>query len=108
VDDSEARLAARTASESINLEIPLNIKLIPTKVPITQTELDGHCAQIRIPRTSVTIPSNRTHEHEQTMCFAAQQTHLFEIDKKQSHEMALDKTGLHPLQQAAGLASPQL
>jgi cardiolipin synthase len=40
--------------------------------------------------------------------FAAQQAHLFEIDKKQSHEAALDKTGLHPLQQAAGLASPQL
>lgn len=41
--------------------------------------------------------------------FAAQQTRLFEMDKKQSHEMTLDKTGgLHPLQQAAGLASPQL
>jgi len=40
--------------------------------------------------------------------FAAEQTRLFEMDKKQSHEMALDKTGLHPLQQAAGLASPQL
>jgi len=41
--------------------------------------------------------------------FAAQQTGLFEIDKKQFHEMKLDKTGgLHPLQQAAGLASPQL
>jgi cardiolipin synthase A/B len=40
--------------------------------------------------------------------FAAQQTRLFEMDKKQSREMAQDKTGLHPLQQAAGLASPQL
>ena len=44
--------------------------------------------------------------------FAAQQTRLFEIDKRQSQEMLLDKTGglilLHPLQQAAGLASPQL
>jgi cardiolipin synthase len=41
--------------------------------------------------------------------FAAQQTRLFEMDKKQSQEMTLDKTdGLHPLQQAAGLASPQL
>jgi cardiolipin synthase len=41
--------------------------------------------------------------------FAAQQAHLFEIDKKQSREMRLDKTGgLNPLQQAAGLASPQL
>jgi cardiolipin synthase len=41
--------------------------------------------------------------------FAAQQTRLFEMDKKQSHEIMLDKTGgLHPLQQTAGLASPQL
>ena len=40
--------------------------------------------------------------------FAAQQTRLFEMDRKQSREMALDKTSLHPLQQAAGLASPQL
>lgn len=41
--------------------------------------------------------------------FAAQQTGLFEIDKEQSNEMKLDKTGsLHPLQRAAGLASPQL
>jgi len=44
--------------------------------------------------------------------FAAQQTRLFEMDKRQSQEMVLDKTSglilLHPLQQAAGLASPQL
>ena len=44
--------------------------------------------------------------------FAAQQTRLFEMDKKQSREVTLDKTGglifLHPFQQAAGLASPQL
>ena len=44
--------------------------------------------------------------------FAAQQTRIFEMDKRQSQEMVLDKTGglifLHPLQQAAGLASPQL
>jgi len=41
--------------------------------------------------------------------FAAEQTRLFEMDKKQSHEMTLDRIGgLHPLQQAAGLASPQL
>jgi cardiolipin synthase len=34
--------------------------------------------------------------------FAAQQTQLFELDKKQSHEKMLDKTGgLHPLQGAA-------
>jgi cardiolipin synthase A/B len=44
--------------------------------------------------------------------FAAQQTRLFERDKRQSQEMSLDKTGglifLHPIEQAAGLASPQL
>jgi len=44
--------------------------------------------------------------------FAAEQVHLFEMDKRRSREMALDKTGglifLHPIQQAAGLASPQL
>jgi cardiolipin synthase len=44
--------------------------------------------------------------------FAAKQTHLFEADKRQAREVALDKTGglifLHPIQQAAGLASPQL
>lgn len=44
--------------------------------------------------------------------FAAQQIRLFETDKRQSQEMGLDKTGglifLHPIQQAAGLASPQL
>jgi cardiolipin synthase len=41
--------------------------------------------------------------------FAAEQTRLFEMDKKRSDEMTLDETGkLHPLQQAAGLASPQL
>jgi cardiolipin synthase len=44
--------------------------------------------------------------------FAAQQIRLFDVDKRQSQEMGLDKTGglifLHPIQQAAGLASPQL
>ena len=44
--------------------------------------------------------------------FAAQQTRLFEMDKKHSQEVALDKTGglifAHPIQQAAGLVSPQL
>ena len=41
--------------------------------------------------------------------FAAQQTRLFELDKKQSHEMALDKTGgLHLLERAADLVSPEL
>ena len=44
--------------------------------------------------------------------FAAQQMRLFETDKRQSQEIGLDKTGdlifLHPIQQAAGFASPQL
>ena len=41
--------------------------------------------------------------------FAAQQTRLFELDKKQSHEMTSDKTGgLHLLERAADLASPEL
>ena len=41
--------------------------------------------------------------------FAAVQTRLFEIDKKRSLEMRLDKTGgLQPIEQAAGLVSPQL
>jgi hypothetical protein len=41
--------------------------------------------------------------------FAAQQIHLFELDKKQSHVMALDMTGgLHLFEKAADLASPEL
>ena len=41
--------------------------------------------------------------------FAAQPTRLFELDKKQSNQMTLNNSGgLHPLQEAAGLASPQL
>jgi cardiolipin synthase len=41
--------------------------------------------------------------------FAAQQTRLFNLDKKQSHEWTLDKTGgLHLLEKAADLASPEL
>jgi len=41
--------------------------------------------------------------------FAAEQTRLFELDKKQSHEMPLDKVdGLNPLQPALELATPQL
>jgi phosphatidylserine/phosphatidylglycerophosphate/cardiolipin synthase-like enzyme len=44
--------------------------------------------------------------------FAAQQTRLFEIDKHRSQEARLNPAGkiifLHPIQQAAGLASPQL
>jgi cardiolipin synthase len=44
--------------------------------------------------------------------FAAQQIRLFKSDKKQCREATLDKTGglifAHPIQQAAGLVSPQL
>ncbi|PYK61944.1 MAG: cardiolipin synthase B, partial [Verrucomicrobia bacterium] len=44
--------------------------------------------------------------------FAAQQTHLFENDKKQSREVTPEELrGLHfanPFQQAAGLVAPQL
>jgi cardiolipin synthase A/B len=44
--------------------------------------------------------------------FAAQQTRLFESDKKRCREATLDKTGglifAHPIQQAAGLVAPQL
>jgi cardiolipin synthase len=44
--------------------------------------------------------------------FAAQQIRLFESDKKQCREGTLDKTGglifAHPIQQAAGLVTPQL
>ena len=44
--------------------------------------------------------------------FAAQQTRLFESDKKDCREATLDKTGglifAHPIQQAAGLVAPQL
>jgi cardiolipin synthase len=44
--------------------------------------------------------------------FAAQQTRLFEADKRRSSEVTADATGglifLHPIQQAAGIVSPQL
>ena len=44
--------------------------------------------------------------------FAARQIRLFESDKKECREVALDKTGglifAHPIQQAAGLVAPQL
>ena len=45
----------------MNLEMPLKIKLIPTRVPMTHTELDGQRRQIKNPRINVTIPSNKTH-----------------------------------------------
>jgi len=44
--------------------------------------------------------------------FAAEQTHFFEMDKRQSHEVTSDELrGLHfanPFDQIAGLLSPQL
>jgi len=44
--------------------------------------------------------------------FAAQQTHLFETDKRSSHQATLDKAGgvnfANPMQQTAGLVAPQL
>jgi cardiolipin synthase len=44
--------------------------------------------------------------------FAARHTRLFEADKRHAREVTKDKTGkltfLHPIQSAAGLASPQL
>jgi cardiolipin synthase len=44
--------------------------------------------------------------------FAAQQTRLFEMDKRKSREVTLDKAGdlifSAPFQQAAGIASPEL
>ena len=35
--------ALRTANDSITRVAPLRIMLTPTKVPIAQAELDGHC-----------------------------------------------------------------
>jgi hypothetical protein len=46
------------ASESINREMPLNIKLIPTSVATTQAEADCQLPQISNPRINVIIPSN--------------------------------------------------
>ena len=44
--------------------------------------------------------------------FAAQQTRLFELDKKRSREVTLDRAGelnfANPMQQTAGLVAPQL
>ena len=37
-----AAAALRTANDSITRATPLMIMLTPTKVPIAQTELDGH------------------------------------------------------------------
>jgi len=55
-----AEVTRRTANDSMTLEMPLKIKLMPTKVPITQTELDGQRRQIKNPRIKVIMPSNKT------------------------------------------------
>ena len=38
-----AAVALRTANDSITRVTPLMIMLTPTKMPIAQAELDGHC-----------------------------------------------------------------
>jgi len=37
-------IALRTANDIITRATPLKIMLMPTRVPIAQAELDGHCA----------------------------------------------------------------
>src|SRR5580692_7022167 len=51
------RLLAATLS--MRRVVPVRIMLIPTNVPITHSELDGHCRQTIRPRIKVTIPSKR-------------------------------------------------
>jgi hypothetical protein len=41
-DDADD-VALRTANETITRVTPLKMRLTPTKVPIAQAELDGHC-----------------------------------------------------------------
>jgi hypothetical protein len=50
------RLAATLSMRRV---VPVRIMLIPTNVPITHSELDGHCRQTIRPRIKVTIPSKR-------------------------------------------------
>ena len=57
-------LIARIASESMTLERPLNIKLIPIRVPIIHGESGGHFVTIKMPSMSVPMPSTET----QTEC----------------------------------------
>ena len=45
------------ASESMRREMPLKIMLMPTSVPMTQTELAGQERQIMMARMRVTMPS---------------------------------------------------
>jgi hypothetical protein len=42
-DGDIVSVAFRTADDSITRVTPLTIMLTPTKVPIAQAELDGHC-----------------------------------------------------------------
>jgi len=42
-DDATAAVTLRTANDNINRVMPLMIMLTPTRVPIAQLELDGHC-----------------------------------------------------------------
>ena len=53
-------LGRRVAAERLNREIPLKMRLMPTSIPSTQAELDGHWDQIIIARISVMIASSRT------------------------------------------------
>src|SRR5208337_4071243 len=46
---------------SIRRVIPVKTMLMPTSVPITHSELEGHCRQTSTPRINVTMPSNRIH-----------------------------------------------
>lgn len=41
--DATVAEALRTANDSMTRVMPLIIKLTPTKVPIAQAALDGHC-----------------------------------------------------------------
>lgn len=50
----------RAARPSMKRDMPLKIRLMPSSVPMAQTELAGHCSQIRIPRSRVTSPSTST------------------------------------------------
>jgi hypothetical protein len=43
VGDAMVSAALRTANETITRVTPLKMRLTPTKVPIAQAELDGHC-----------------------------------------------------------------
>ena len=62
LNDNQAAAGAvcRAANESMILEMPLKIRLIPIRVPITQTELEGQRRQMRTPRISVMTPSRST------------------------------------------------